>query len=115
MDYALNNMQPSISDHALLYLKRNDDKKRKMTNFKFFKSTADMAYFLDTINKSWKENINGRHIYVLWKKLQRLQLILQKMSKPLSDVNLKISQARHNLFQAQVNLENDIMNPNKVN
>ncbi|MCI42613.1 transposon TX1 putative 149 kDa protein, partial [Trifolium medium] len=53
-------------------------------------------------------------MYVLWKKLQRLQPILKNISKPLSDVKLKITQARDELLKAQMELGVDRLNAGKI-
>ncbi|MCH85203.1 transposon TX1 putative 149 kDa protein, partial [Trifolium medium] len=83
-------MHPNVSDHALLCLK-----------------SAGVA-------NSWHGQLSGRPMYVLWKKLQRLQPILKEISKPLSDVKLHISKVRENMLQAQLDLGLDRMNADKI-
>ncbi|CAJ2668635.1 unnamed protein product [Trifolium pratense] len=106
---------PSVSDHALLCLKSAEGTMRKIKNqFKFLNSSADLDGFLYAVANSWHEQISGRPMYMLWKKLQRLQPILKEISKPLSDVKLQISKARENLLKAQLDLGLDRMNADKI-
>ncbi|CAJ2651355.1 unnamed protein product [Trifolium pratense] len=114
-DYTLHVMHPSVSDHALLCLKSAEGTIRKIKNqFKFLNSSADLDGFLYAVANSWHEQISGRPMYMLWKKLQRLQPILKEISKPLSDVKLQISKARENLLKAQLDLGLDRMNADKI-
>lgn len=68
-DYNLTVMHPSVSDHAMLCLKRYDTPCRKRSNFKFINSTADLEGFLNVVESNWKIPIHGRPMYILWKKL----------------------------------------------
>ncbi|MCH98402.1 hypothetical protein A2U01_0019404, partial [Trifolium medium] len=114
-DFTLTVMHPSVSDHALLCLESvGDTKSRRKTHFKFLNSSADLDGFLQAVATSWQGKINGRPMYVLWMKLQRLQPILKDISKPLSDVKLKITQARDELLKAQMDLELDRLNADKI-
>jgi hypothetical protein len=89
-DYTLTVMHLIVSDHALLCLNSVEGTKRKIkSQFKLLNSTADLDGFWHAVATSWHREISGRPIYVLWKKLQRLQPILKDISKPLSDVKGK--------------------------
>jgi hypothetical protein len=114
-DYTLTVMHPSVSDHALLCLDSAAGTNRnRKSHFKFINSTADLEGFLHVVANSWCKEINGRPMYVLWKKLQRLQPILKAFSKPISDVKLKISKAREDLLKAQKDLVLDRLNVDKI-
>lgn len=54
-------------------------------------------------------------MFVVWKKLQRLQPHIKKLCRPVSDMSNKITQARDNLTNAQEDLSTDIMNVEKFN
>lgn len=69
---------------------------------------------MNVVARSWREHINGRPMYVMWKKMQILQPILKNWSKPLSDVKLNIAKAMAELLQAQVDLGMDRMNTSKI-
>ncbi|GAU38712.1 hypothetical protein TSUD_396400 [Trifolium subterraneum] len=115
IDYTLHVMHPSVSDHALLCLNNiTGTRTTKRNHFKFLNSTADLDGFLHAVATSWHQHISGRPMYVLWKKLQRLQPVLRQISKPLSDIKLHISQAREKLLKAQLNLSLDRMSADKI-
>lgn len=52
----------------------------------------------------------GRPVKALWKKLIRLQPDLRTLSKPVSDLQVKITEARVNLDQTYTNLRHHHMN-----
>ncbi|KAI5405917.1 hypothetical protein KIW84_052605 [Lathyrus oleraceus] len=73
-----------------------------------------MEGFNEAIEKNWREPINGRPVYVIWKKLQRLQPSVRKLSKPLASINIQLERARTELRRAQQDLMQDIMNPQNI-
>lgn len=56
-------MEPNISDHSLLCLKRGD-RKRKKNNFKFLNMVSDMEGYSSAIANSWRKE------GTLWTKLK---------------------------------------------
>ncbi|CAK8579068.1 unnamed protein product [Lathyrus sativus] len=54
--------------------------------------------------------MRGSPMYVLWKKLKRLQQELKAFSKPFSDIRNKLTTARDNLKNIQEQLIRDKMN-----
>lgn len=53
-------------------------------------------------------------MYVLWKKLKRIQPILKKFNKPVLNIQQNIIKARDDLHVAQSTLTIDRMNINKI-
>ncbi|CAL5212160.1 unnamed protein product [Lathyrus oleraceus] len=116
MDCTLTVMHPSVSDHALLCLeKKREDRKGRKVNFKFTNCIADLDLFLENVNNSWKHPLYGSPMKIIWKKLQRLQPVIRNMAKPLADIKRKVTQARSDLEQAHMELNDSRMNPATIN
>lgn len=111
----LTNMSPSISDHAMLVLNSHAQPQRKHSSFKFINCCADMDEFLGTVRKIWNLPLVGKPMFVVWKKLQRLQPHIRKLSKPTTDILRNIEKARTDLSNAQNDLAADILNREKLN
>lgn len=108
-------MHSNVSDHALLWLESvGGTKRRRKIQIKFLNSYVDFEGFLKEVETSWNKLINGRPMYVLWKKLQRFQPILKELSKPFSDIKVKIIKAKDNLLKAQMELGLDRMNADNL-
>lgn len=105
---------PSVSYHAMICLKRKHGTYRKISNFNFINSVNDMEGFMNVVARSWDDPINGRPMYVLWKKFHILQPILNKMSKPVSNVKRNIVKTETDLQNSQMELRNDKMNVSKI-
>ncbi|XP_058768747.1 uncharacterized protein LOC131642529 [Vicia villosa] len=107
-------MSPSVSDHSMLALSTPDPIPQKRSKFKFLNYTSDLNDFTETVKLNWNLPLNGRPMYVVWKKLQRLQPDLKKLTKPRSDITREIAQARVDLATAQDELLTDKMNGEKI-
>lgn len=62
----------------------------------------------------WRQDIEGRPTYKVWKKLQRLQKVIKERSKPLFGIGKQLEKAIETLYQVQQNHVNDRMNADKI-
>lgn len=95
------NMPPSISDHSMIILDDHATVQKPGKCFKFVNCCAEMDNFQETVENNWNLPLDGRPMFVVWKKLQRLQPHIKKLCRPLSDMSNKITHARDNLTNAQ--------------
>ncbi|PNX68058.1 transposon TX1 putative 149 kDa protein [Trifolium pratense] len=51
------------------------------------------------------------YMFVLWRKLLRLQHVIRKLSRPVTGINITLDKAREDLRQAHSRLLQDRMNP----
>ncbi|CAJ2662986.1 unnamed protein product, partial [Trifolium pratense] len=112
LDATLTNLDPGISDHALLCLKGRDkaNTPTHKSNFKFLNGVTDMAEFSDCVSESWNSPLAGRPMFILWRKLLRLQPVMRKLGRPITGINITLDKARENLRQAHSRLLQDRMN-----
>ncbi|MCI32067.1 transposon TX1 putative 149 kDa protein, partial [Trifolium medium] len=73
-----------------------------------------MVEFSDCVSKSWNAPLDGRPMFVLWRKLLRLQPVLRKLSRPITCINITLDKAREDLRQAHSRLLHDRMNPHYI-
>lgn len=55
---------------------------------------------METVTINWQQPLVGSVIYILWKKLQRLQNDIKEIRKPLKGINDQIIQAMKALKDA---------------
>jgi hypothetical protein len=116
LDSTLTNMDPGISDHSLLCLTGPvpiSSTPRK-SQFKFLNCVTAMPNFLDCVTACWNEHIEGKPMFVLWKKLLRLQPLMRQLNKPILGINITLEKARKELRMAHDTLLTDRMNPNHI-
>jgi hypothetical protein len=70
-----------------------------------------MPNFLDYVATSWNAHIEDKPMFVLWKKLLRLQPLMRQLSKPSLGINITLEKAREELRMAHSTLLTDRMNP----
>lgn len=73
-----------ISDHTPLKVKPLGHQKSRLKNpvqFKFINTAAEHDDFMEKVQSSWNEDIQGRPMYILWRKLRRLQPIMAGMNR----------------------------------
>lgn len=95
------NINSSISYHSMIVIKKHEQLQFRRNKFKFINYTAELDRFYETISTSWNILLNGKLMFVVWKKLLRLHLILKEFSRPLTDISVNIEKARDNLDHAQ--------------
>lgn len=110
----LTNMNTSISDHSMLVLNDHLQEPKANKSFKFINCSVYLDNFEETVKNIWNMPLEGRPMFVVWKKLQRLQPHIKKLSNTLSDISSKIAQAREKMFEAQNDLVTDIMNVENI-
>lgn len=93
-------MAPGVSDHVMLCLKGEEQKLTKKSSFKFLNSVTTMESFTEAVSNNWRESMTGSPMYVLWKKLKRVQPTLRSMSKRLSGIKTKLEKVRVELLEA---------------
>ncbi|XP_058775885.1 uncharacterized protein LOC131650179 [Vicia villosa] len=78
VNYILYIMELGVSDHSLLFLKKNLQQ-RNMRNypFKFPNAVVTTEGFLQAIEENWNTPMEGNVMYVAWKKIRRLQPIIK--------------------------------------
>ncbi|KAK2424473.1 hypothetical protein QL285_034827 [Trifolium repens] len=113
LDSTLNNMDPGIFDHSLLCLTGSVPVHTTphKSQFKFLNCVTAMPNFLDYVATSWNAHIEGKPMFVLWKKLLRLQPLMRQLSKPSLGINITLEKAREELRMAHNTLLTDRMNP----
>lgn len=89
--YTLKILPPNVSDHALLCLSGQEKQVIRKTHFKFLNCVVDLNGYDDNVKKRWNGHIEGKLMYVLWKKLKRTQPILKKFDKPVLNIQQKLS------------------------
>lgn len=93
-------MAPGILDHALLYLEsQTRDRSRRRPSFKFLNNVTTMEGYKTRVANSWREPITGMHMYVVWKKFQRIQPFIRSISKPLIGINHTLKKAKDDLLE----------------
>jgi hypothetical protein len=70
-----------------------------------------MPNFLDYVATSWNAHIEDKPMFVLWKKLLRLQPLMRQLSKPSLGINITLEKAREELRMAHNTLLTNRMNP----
>lgn len=58
---------------------------------------ADSTGFLESVEANWQQGMRGTHMYIVWKKLQRLQPVIRDMMRPLYGIKNQIENTRENL------------------
>ncbi|XP_058726138.1 uncharacterized protein LOC131597458 [Vicia villosa] len=98
-----------ISDHAILYIRGNTIGKFRGT-FRFKNYLTTIEGYDDLVAHSWRQQVRGRPMVILWHKLRRLQTELKRFGKPSTDVKIKLVKARQELEQVQENLRTNRFN-----
>ncbi|CAK8538353.1 unnamed protein product [Lathyrus sativus] len=107
-------MNPSISDHAMLVLHDGIEAQRPKKQFRFINCCAEMDNFQEIVKNSWDMPLAGNPMFVVWKKLQRLQPHIGKLSKPLAEIHKKIARARNDLNKVHDTLMTDRLDAGKI-
>lgn len=106
-------LPPHVSDHAILYLNVPDSVKRRK-QFRFNNGWVHSNMYYEIVEQSWKKNIDGTPMYILWHKLKRLQTDLLKLNNFIADIQRQKEQARIDLKQAYVELSTDRMDGRQI-
>ncbi|KAK2396003.1 hypothetical protein QL285_057684 [Trifolium repens] len=116
LDSTLTNLDLGISDHSLLCLTGSIlvNFVPPKAQFKFLNCVSCLPDFLDCVSNSWNVPIVGRPMYVLWRKLLRLQPVMRKLSRPIMGINITLEKARNELKLTHTNLLSDRMNPLRI-
>lgn len=104
INYTLFIMELEILDHSLLCLKTPGQVHLQKSHFKFLNVVIQTEGFLSTVKEDWDRPMEGSAMLVLWKKLQRLQLTIRRLSQPYKGINVQIYKARNKLYKAQNDL-----------
>ncbi|GKD43845.1 RNA-directed DNA polymerase, eukaryota, reverse transcriptase zinc-binding domain protein [Tanacetum coccineum] len=93
-----------VSDHspAVLILPHAMIKKKK--SFKFVNFVAEKSDFLPIVERIWKENVNGFHMFQLVKKLKLLKRHLKRLQWKNGDVFERVVCLRNKLKAAQLDV-----------
>lgn len=92
--------EPGVSDHAFFCLLDQSQNTTTKSHFKILNVVINVEGFMETVTINWKQPLVGSLIYILWKKLQRLQNDIKEISKPLKGINDQIIQAMKALKDA---------------
>lgn len=103
-------LEASISDHAMLRLRLVEPKVLMRRQFRFINSVVEAPNFLNLVSDNRPEHLEGRPMYVLWRKLKRVQPVIQQLQRKFSCIKEQVIRARENLKQAQNLLMGDRMN-----
>lgn len=88
-----------IMEH-LLCLKGNEKIQPKKKHFKFQNAVIEIEGFQKMVADNWNQNLQDTTMYILWRKLQSLQPIINSMSKPINGVQMHLEKARKDLSEA---------------
>lgn len=78
--------------------------------FRFVNGVVDEPNFLPSVQESWNRPVEGRGMYVVWKKLKMVQPVIQRLKRKFSGIREQVLQAREELHSAQSELVGDRMN-----
>ncbi|XP_058751689.1 uncharacterized protein LOC131624791 [Vicia villosa] len=109
-------LQPYISDHSPLKvnLDHSSITQKCRPCFKFLNCVTQREDYIANIKENWQIPIEGRPMYICWRKLIRLQKTLSLLNRDTTAEVKKIQQSRDNLMKAQSMLENDRFNPGLI-
>ncbi|CAK8576024.1 unnamed protein product [Lathyrus sativus] len=110
----LTNMNPSISGHAMIVLHDSIKAQRPKKQFRFINCCAEMDNFQEIVKNNWDMPLVGNPMFAVWKKLQRLQPHIRKLSKPLAEIHKEIARARNDLNKAHDTLMTDRLDSGKI-
>lgn len=101
---------PHICDHSPLKvnLDKNKENHRTRPCFKFINCVTEREDYIVTIKENWKVPVEGRPVYILWRKLFRLQRIISTMNRETTEGVKNIQHYRENLAKVQSMLESVI-------
>ncbi|KAK2357148.1 hypothetical protein QL285_094448 [Trifolium repens] len=102
LDSTLTIMDPGVSDHNLLCLRGHTLAHSTLpkSHFKFLNCVTSMPGFSDCVTASWSVPLAGSPMYILWRKLIRLQPLMRKLSRPILGIHISLEKARNDLQQA---------------
>ncbi|XP_058726600.1 uncharacterized protein LOC131597960 [Vicia villosa] len=82
-DSRIDVLNPHISDHSPLkvWMDRHNMISRQKRRFKFLNCVTEKPEFMEILRSNWQQEIEGRPMYKLWRKLFRLQPELQKLNR----------------------------------
>lgn len=98
MHATLTNITPIVSDHAMLMLREKEQNQFRTRHFKFINNIIDLDNLQAVVLESRSIPLQGRPMFVVWKKIQRLQPLIRNLCKPITDVNNEIIKAREYLL-----------------
>ncbi|CAI8597958.1 unnamed protein product [Vicia faba] len=107
-NYILEILKCHISDHSPLILSLPEFAPlaiRHQARFKFINNVVEHSDFKQVVENSWKHRVNGKHMYMLWRKLKRLQPFLRNLNRR---INTGIINCCSKLENAKNNLAGDL-------
>lgn len=84
--------------------------KRYHTSFKFLNCFTKHPDYLGTLADNWKIRKLGKPMYVVWKKLNKIQPILNNLNKKITVGGKQIQDNRDKLEKVQTLLNGDMFN-----
>lgn len=84
----------------------NSNQKRKRS-FQFKNCAVDNPEYMEIITESWNQEEHGRLMYIVWRKLKRLEPNLTKLNNKVTYGIRKLRKSRAKLEQAQKSLAGD--------
>lgn len=73
-------------DHALLWVEKKDQRPPKRNYFKFLNNFVVVDGFSEAVANNLRILMAGGAMLVLWKKLQRLQPAIRRLSKSIGSI-----------------------------
>ncbi|XP_058777013.1 uncharacterized protein LOC131651366 [Vicia villosa] len=111
-DSVIEILQPHISDHSPLKLSlETTTVSLHRRRFQFLNVVIENPEYMEQLKNSWQQEIVGRPMFRLWKKLIRLQPVMKALNKAVTEEVRKIQECRDKLDQAQKMLQSDVRNP----
>lgn len=104
-------LKSHISYHSpimITYMPQNNI--QIQSRFRFLSMVTKVEDFLGIVKCSWEKNFKGKSMYILRRKMKRLQPLIRGMSRKKSFRVKKIQSIRDSLDLAQKRLNNDMFN-----
>lgn len=102
---------PGLSDHCPLVFTVDKEENEGGRPFRFLNALASHDQFKEAVVMGWGEAQGNATMNQVWMKLKNVKKELKKLnSKEFAQVAEKVEDARHRLYEAQVQLQDDIAN-----
>lgn len=104
MGTMLHIMNYGVSDHSFLCLQDQNLRAPSRTPIIFQNVLVNKVGFTNVVKQNWARSLVGYAIYIIWKKLQRLQPVIKDISKSYRGITRQLEKAREDLFSVQIKL-----------
>ena len=98
---------PGVSDHCPIILRTGIPLPKLFKPFKFFNCWVDHPSFMGLVQETWQTDVQGFPLFRVATKLKLLKTKLKEFNRAhFSNINSRVADARHKLFEVQSQLQN---------